>query len=46
MVSVLVIAPKVWGFKSGQGDGFFRAIKSIARLPSGGGGIVAFGYMS
>jgi hypothetical protein len=27
MVSVLVIGPKVHGFKSGQGDGFLRAIQ-------------------
>jgi hypothetical protein len=36
MVSVLAIGPKVSGFKPGRGDGFSRAIKSIAHLSSEG----------
>jgi hypothetical protein len=36
MVSVLAIVPKVSGFKPGRGDGFSRAIKSIAHLSSEG----------
>jgi hypothetical protein len=36
MVSVTVTGPKVRRFKHGQGDGFLRAKKSAARLPSEG----------
>jgi hypothetical protein len=35
MVSVLIISPKVRGFKSGQGNGFLRAIR-IRSIPSFG----------
>jgi hypothetical protein len=36
MVSVLVIGPKVRGFKPGRGDGFLRAIKIRRNFSSGG----------
>jgi hypothetical protein len=36
MVSVLVIGPKVRGFKPGEGDGFLRAIKIQAHHTFGG----------
>jgi hypothetical protein len=36
VVSMLVTGPKGWGFEPSQGDGFLRAIKSIAHLPSDG----------
>jgi hypothetical protein len=36
MVSVLVIGPKVRGFKPGRGDGFLRAIKIRRNVSSGG----------
>jgi hypothetical protein len=34
ILSVLAIRLKVRGFKPGRGDGFLRAIKSAAHLPS------------
>jgi hypothetical protein len=36
MVSVLIISPKVRGFKPGQGSGFLRAIR-IRSISSFGG---------
>jgi hypothetical protein len=36
VVSVLATGPKRRGFKPGRGDGFLRAIKSAAHLPSDG----------
>jgi hypothetical protein len=36
VVSVLATGPKGRGFKPGRGDGFLRAIKSAAHLPSDG----------
>jgi hypothetical protein len=36
MVSVLAIEPKVRGFKSGRGDGFFRAIEIRSTSSMGG----------
>jgi hypothetical protein len=35
VVSVLATEPKGCGFETGQGDGFLRAEKSAAHLPSG-----------
>jgi hypothetical protein len=36
VISVLVTGPKGRVFKPGRGNGFFRAIKSAAHLPSDG----------
>jgi hypothetical protein len=35
VVSVLATGPKVCGFEPGQGDGFFKKLKSATHLPFG-----------